>query len=134
MPHLFRLALASAIAVASLAGCANKAITKSSTVTSSESTSSTALANSKLPNRTGIKSCDAYLSSYLACHRAADIFSPNQLQGHYQAMRISLLHDSMDPDTRPLLAARCNALSSQLRGVLGDKLCDTAVAPASTPH
>ena len=33
-----------------------------------------------LPEHTGIPACDDYLSSYLACHRAAAIYAPDQLQ------------------------------------------------------
>jgi hypothetical protein len=82
-----------------------------------------------LPDHTGIPACDDYLSSYLACHRAAAIFSPNQLQSRYDAMRTSLLRDSENPDIRPQLAARCNSLASQLHEALHGKSC--AEAPAT---
>jgi hypothetical protein len=85
-----------------------------------------------LPSRTGIPACDDYLSSYLACHRAAAIFPPSQLQARYEAMRINLLRDSMDPKIRPHLAARCNALATQLRQALHGKSCDVNPAPNSS--
>jgi hypothetical protein len=153
MSHLSRLTLAGAVAVISLAGCAHKPETKSTTVTSTHTTASTPVStssstssatprrgtgatnpttNSKLPDRTGISACDDYLSSYLSCHRAANIYAPNQLQGRYEAMRTSLLRDSQDPDIRPQLAARCNSLASQLRDALHGKSCDANAAPAST--
>jgi hypothetical protein len=74
--------------------------------------------------RTGIPACDAYLSTYLACHRAAGIFPPDQLQGRYQAMRDSLLRDSRDPDIRPQLGSRCRSLSASLRDALHGKSCN----------
>ncbi len=85
-----------------------------------------------LPARTGIAACDDYLSSYLACHRAAAIFAPSQLQARYEAMRFNLLRDSMDPQIRPQLAARCNSLATQLRQALHGKSCDVNPAPNSS--
>ncbi|MEW9573203.1 hypothetical protein ABQJ54_15710 [Rhodanobacter sp. Si-c] len=79
---------------------------------------------------TGVPSCDAYLSSYQACHRAAAIFPADQLQAHYQAMRDSLLDAARDPQTRPYLDARCRLLSSQLNQNLQGHSCD---APATAP-
>jgi outer membrane murein-binding lipoprotein Lpp len=152
-----RITLTSVISVLLMAGCSNQPPAKSaSTVTTTRttstpvsSTSSTpttaprkvhrapasntaAAASENLPNQTGIAACDDYLSSYLACHRAANIFAPGQLQSRYQAMRTSLLRDSQDPDIRPQLGARCNALASQLRDALHGKSCDANAAPAST--
>ena len=87
-----------------------------------------------LPDRTGIAACDDYLSSYLACHRAAHIFAPDQLQSRYEAMRTSLLRDSKNPDIRPQLAERCNSLARSLRQALHGKSCATNPAPsASSP-
>jgi hypothetical protein len=85
-----------------------------------------------LPEDTGIPACDDYLASYVACHRAAAIYKPDQLQGRYEAMRTSLLRDSQDPATRPTLAARCNALASQLRQALHGKSCDSAPAASGS--
>lgn len=93
-------------------------------------TNSTATVSTTLPDRTGIAACDDYLSSYLACHRAAQIYAPDQLSQHYEAMRTSLLRDSMDADIRPQLANRCNSLATQLRQALHGKACTPA--PAST--
>lgn len=87
-----------------------------------------------LPDSTGIAACDDYLSSYLACHRAAAIFPPSQLQARYEAMRINLLRDSMDPKIRPQLGARCNSLATQLRQALHGKSCDVNPAPTSSSH
>lgn len=83
-----------------------------------------------LPKTTGIPACDDYLSSYIACHHAAGIFTPGQLPARYEAMRTSLLRDSQNPDIRPQLAQRCNSLASQLREALHGKAC--AVNPAPT--
>lgn len=91
-----------------------------------------AAADSKLPETTGIAACDDYLTSYMACHRAAQIFSPDQLPARYEAMRTSLLRDSMNPDIRPQLAARCNSLATQLRQALHGKSCDVNPAAASS--
>lgn len=158
MSHLSRVTLAGALAVLSLAGCSSKPATRSTTVTSTRTTASTpattptstgavttttrratgtastprVAASDKLPDRTGISACDDYLSSYLSCHRAANIFAPNMLQGRYDAMRTSLLRDSQDPEIRGQLAARCNSLASQLRDALHGKSCDAGAAPAST--
>ena len=79
--------------------------------------------------QTGIPACDDYLSSYIACHRAAHIFAPGQLPERYRAMREGLMRDSKNPDIRPQLAARCNSLARQLRDALHGKSC--AVEPAS---
>lgn len=153
-----RLTLASAIIVALMAGCAHQPPAKTTTVTatrtlatpaSTRSSSTTATSTTtraahraatstgspstaNLPDHTGIPACDDYLSSYMACHRAANIFAPSQLPSRYNAMRISLLRDSQDPDIRPQLAARCNSLANQLRDALHGKSCDANAAPAST--
>jgi hypothetical protein len=85
-----------------------------------------------LPDSTGIPACDDYLASYVACHRAAAIYKPDQIQSHYEAMRSSLLRDSQDAQIRPNLAARCNSLASQLRQALHGKSCDSAPAAAGS--
>lgn len=82
--------------------------------------------------RTGIAACDDYLSSYLACHRAAQIYVPSQLQPRYEAMRSSLLRDAKNPQIRPQLSARCNSLATQLRQALHGKSCASAPAPATS--
>lgn len=142
----FRLALASVFTAALLlAGCARKTETRPTapatkqTTTRSGSTStppthraarSTATSSdASLPEHTGIPACDDYLSSYLACHRAAGIFSAEQLPLRYEAMRTNLLRDSQNPDVRPQLAERCNSLARSLREALHGKSC--AVSPAS---
>jgi hypothetical protein len=76
-----------------------------------------------LPNRTGIAACDDYLASYRACHRAAGIFTPDQIEPRYQEMRQSLLRDAQDPNIRPQLALRCNSLARSLRQALHGKSC-----------
>ncbi len=90
------------------------------------------VADADLPKTTGIAACDDYLSSYMACHRAAHIFVPAQLPARYEAMRLSLLRDSMNPDVRPQLAARCNSLASTLRQALHGKSCDVNPAVSSS--
>jgi len=159
MPTLTRLTLAAMIGGLLLTGCAEHKATRTTTTstaaTSSTTTTSSAPATSgsktrqqrptvanghitatdvDLPDRTGIPACDDYLSSYLACHRAAAIYAPNQLQSRYEAMRTSLLRDSENPDIRPQLATRCNSLATQLRQALHGKSCAGAPATAtSTP-
>jgi hypothetical protein len=84
---------------------------------------------------TGIASCDAYLNSYLACHRAAGIYGPDALQTHYQAMRASLLQDANDPRVRPYLAYRCAGLTDQLNAALKGRSCTTQSTNSNaTPH
>jgi hypothetical protein len=85
-----------------------------------------------LPDQTGIAACDDYLSSYLACHRAAGIFAPDQLQSRYEAMRTNLLRDSQNPDVRPQLAERCNSLARSLRDALHGKSCAANPTPAAS--
>lgn len=90
-----------------------------------------------LPSRTGIPVCDAYLSTYIACHRAANIFAPDQLQSRYETMRDSLLRDSQDPDIRPQLANRCESLQQSLHEALHGKSCDAPLPlpmPSSSSH
>lgn len=159
---LSRLTLTTVIATLLLAGCAHQpaarttpaAASRTTTVTNTAASTSTSntststsgnhrqrqaaatasqvAADTKLPEHTGIAACDDYLSSYLACHRAAAIYAPDQLQGRYQAMRTSLLRDSKNPDISPQLAARCNSLAIQLRQALHGKSCAENPAPAST--
>lgn len=153
MPTLSRLTPALMIAGLLLAGCAHQQPTARTTSTSTSSTTATSPATrtrsatheghaaatsskaadeANLPDNTGIAACDDYLSSYLACHRAAAIYAPDQLQYRYQAMRTSLLRDSQNPDVRPQLAARCNSLATQLRQALHGKSCAENPAPASS--
>ena len=88
-----------------------------------------------LPESTGIPACDDYLASYVACHRAAAIYTPDQIQPRYEAMRTSLLTDSIDPNVRPQLSARCTGLASQLKQALHGKSCESmAPAPAASSH
>lgn len=159
MSTLSRLTLAAIIAGLLLTGCADRATTKTTTPSASttmhtttrstpsrenkpahrnDTTTSTAPAENTstldAPENTGIAACDDYLSSYLACHRAAQIYAPDQLQSRYEAMRTSLMRDSQNPDIRPQLGARCNSLASQLRQALHGKSCASAPAPSgSTP-
>ncbi len=153
MPALSRLILTSAL-VGLLAACgAPHETTRTTTTASASAASPSVSAHKASPQRererarsasskpaaakpdlsedTGIAACDDYLASYLACHRAAAIFPPNQLQSRYEAMRSSLLRDSKNPDIRPQLAARCNSLASQLRQALHGKSCAENPAPGS---
>ena len=157
MPTLPRLPLAGMIATLLLAGCAHHpttptASTSSRTATSPATATTPAVAATgthqphrsagprghvtveevKLPDRTGIAACDDYLASYMACHRAAGIYTPSQLPLRYQAMRTSLLRDSENPDIRPQLADRCNSLATTLREALHGKSCAMSPAPASS--
>ena len=83
---------------------------------------------------TGVPACDAYLSSYQACHSAAAVFPADQLQAHYQAMRDNLLNASRDPQTRPYLDARCRLLSSQLSQSLQGRSCNAPAGASPTAH
>lgn len=80
----------------------------------------------------GVAACDQYLSSYKACHRAAAIFAPGQIDAHYEVMRNSLLRDARDPLKRPTLDQRCRALASQLQDALHGKSCDAAPAAGAS--
>jgi hypothetical protein len=156
MPALSRLTLISLFGGLLLAGCAPDTATRTTTTSTTASPSATTSASSTkaartshreratptqsepaaksdLSDNTGITACDDYLASYLACHRAAAIYAPDQLQSRYEAMRSSLLRDSKNPDIRPQLAARCNSLASQLRQALHGKSCAENPAPAGTP-
>ncbi|MDE2155777.1 MAG: hypothetical protein KGJ32_07800 [Xanthomonadaceae bacterium] len=140
MPALPRLILATAIASLALTGCADRSATRASTVAANSRPPAAAAGRThhphrpaiNLPDRTGIAACDDYLSSYIACHRAAGIFTPDQLPERYQTMRNSLLRDSLNPDMRPQLATRCNSLARQLREALHGKSCEVNPAPASS--
>ncbi|TAM64604.1 MAG: hypothetical protein EPN49_00180 [Rhodanobacter sp.] len=141
MPALPRLILAATIASLALIGCADKSATRATPAAANPRPARTAVTRSvhhqlrpaiKLPDKTGIAACDDYLSSYIACHRAAAIFPPDQLPSRYQMMRNSLLRDSLNPDMRPQLATRCNSLARQLRQALHGKSCDVNPAPASS--
>lgn len=141
MPALPRLILAAAIASLALIGCTSKPATRATAAAANPEPASAAasrtahrqrLPATRLPDRTGIAACDDYLSSYIACHRAAAIFPPDQLQSRYQTMRNSLLRDSLDPDMRPQLASRCNSLATQLRQALHGKSCDVNPPPSGS--
>jgi hypothetical protein len=155
MPIPFRIALGAIAASVLLAGCAHNETTPPARTATTPPPSSTSTApatrtatrarkaaartanttptvSAKLPERTGIAACDDYLSSYLACHRAAQIYAPEQLQSRYEAMRTSLLRDSMDANIRPQLANRCNSLATQLREALHGKACAPGPAPATS--
>ena len=139
-----------------LAGCSNKPetrpaapthgtttqATRSATITSASGASSgtakprtgtvTTSGGKPLPNSTGIPACDDYLASYVSCHAAAGVYTSDQLQSRYQDIRTSLLQDSVDPNTRPQLGARCTALAKQLRDTLHGKSCAPVSPAAST--
>ena len=136
-----------------LAGCSNKPETRPTATTHgtttaqqgtrASATGSTATAakprtgsvtssgGSPLPTSTGIPSCDDYLASYMSCHAAAGVYSPDQLQSRYQEMRTSLLQDSVDPTKRPLMGARCTSLAKQMRDTLQGKAC-VPISPAGS--
>lgn len=154
MYTLSRLTLTASIAGLLIAGCADHPATRAtapSTVTTTSTRSADrapvkraftpvaapradSTSSADTPENTGIVACDDYLSSYLACHRAAKIYAPDQLQSRYEAMRTSLMRDSQNPDIRPQLSARCNSLASQLRQALHGKSCASAPEPdSSTP-
>lgn len=147
MPHPFPIAAVVLSAGVLLAGCARHGTTRALPAATAQPGASTAATgtvrptpgtpkgaadnganaastvDAALPARTGIPACDDYLSSYLACHRAAQIYAPDQLPSRYEAIRTSLLRDSQDSAIRPQLAARCNSLATQLRQVLHGKAC-----------
>lgn len=83
---------------------------------------------------TGVPACDAYLNEYLACHRAAGTYPPDALQGHYQAMRDTLLQEASDPQVRPYLANRCQGLAQQLHDTLQGRTCSAPTAAPPTAH
>ncbi|MGO4701510.1 hypothetical protein [Dyella sp. 2RAB6] len=136
-----------------LAGCNDKTTRPSSSGTTTTTTSSsrgtapaatTRAPASKpktapspaLPDQTGIPACDNYLNTYIACHQAAAIYPPDQIEGRYEAMRESLLRDSLDPDIRPQLGNRCTSLANQLHQALHGKACapQPAAATSSGTH
>jgi hypothetical protein len=141
-----RLALLTLIAGLTVAGCADKPArhttstgSSHTTVTGASSRSSAVTKpkpatpappeiSSNLPAKTGIAACDDYLASYVACHRAAGIYAPDQIESRYDQMRHSLIEDSQDPDMRPQLGTRCVALANQLHQVLHGKSCDGGAA------
>ncbi len=126
-PHCCRLALVALLATGlSLAGCASRPQTRPSTLAQAPAVTSETPQNSV---KTGIAACDDYLANYLACHRAAAVFPPDQLEGRYQTMRTSLLQGAQDPKVRPLLGARCAAMTGQLSQMLHGKSC-ASVSPA----
>lgn len=155
VPMVWRLLQVSVLGAFVLAGCAKHETTKpvaspaSHTVSPAptdaaashrtthtpvplaEETTRPAEAVAEDAERTGIVACDDYLSSYLACHRAAEIYAPDQLQARYEAMRTSLLRDAKNPDIRPQLSGRCNSLATQLRQALHGKSCVASPEPDS---
>lgn len=107
--------------------------TGSATTRSSSTTTKPRTASGKpLPADTGIQACDDYLASYVACHRVAAIYPPDQIEGRYETMRETLLRDSQDPNQRPELSSRCNSLALSLRQALHGKSCGQVSPPASS--
>jgi hypothetical protein len=149
----YRLALLALVAGGViLAGCSNKPETRPTT-TSHGTTAATTASGSRtpatgptaprprtgtvttsggkpLPSSTGIPACDDFLSSYVSCHAVAGVYPPDQIQSRYNDMRTSLLQDSVDPNARPQLGARCTALAQQLHAALQGKSC-APVSPAA---
>lgn len=82
----------------------------------------------------GVASCDQYLSTYKACHRAAGVYAPDQIDARYGMMRHTLMRDSKDPAKRASLDERCRALAKQLTDALHGKSCNAAPAPALTSN
>ncbi len=154
MPTLSRLALVAMITSVLLAACASHPVTRPSSTTKPASSLTAARkergtghaaaehpgaaartgdqASDADAGRTGIPACDDYLSSYMACHRAAAIYAPEQLPYRYQAMRTSLLRDAKNPEIRPQLEERCNSLARSLRQALHGKSCEENPAPADS--
>lgn len=121
------------------AGGATSASPRTGTTAAPRSKAATAPSSPTAPasqsaGSTGIPACDDYLASYVACHRTAAIYPQDQIEGHYEAMRDSLLRDSQDPNTRPQLAGRCTALAQTLRQALHGRSCGPVnpAAPASS--
>jgi hypothetical protein len=106
-----------------LVGCADRPVHKPSLHPVHPSHAATHTVDRARTDRTGIAACDDYLASYRACHRAAGIFTPDQIEPRYQEMRQSLLRDAQDPNIRPQLALRCNSLARSLREALHGKSC-----------
>ncbi|WP_266171784.1 hypothetical protein [Dyella subtropica] len=106
--------------------------TRPSSATGGKSRPATQTAEPALPDKTGIQACDDYLASYMACHRAAGIYAPDQIEGRYEMMRESLLKDSLNPDIRPQLGSRCTSLASQLHQALHGKACAAEPAAATS--
>lgn len=84
------------------------------------------------PAITGIAPCDAYLNTYLTCHRAAGTYPAEMLQTHYQAMRDTLLQEASDPGVRPYLASRCQGLTQQLHDALQGRACTDQASGSAT--
>ena len=154
MSRRTRLALCSLIVGGiALAGCSSQPATPTTPTTPTSSTAGRSHAGSATPapprttggtatprpkavapgapaatqaGSTGIPACDDYLASYVACHRTAAIYPADQIEGHYEAMRDSLLRDSQDPNTRPQLGGRCTALAQTLRQALHGRSCSPA--------
>lgn len=125
-------ALATAVALMALAGCQPRPSANSALAGAMHVRSHMPQTRLPLPANTGIPACDAYLSSYLACHRAARIYSAEQLQPRFQQMREILLRESLDPNVRPELAGRCEALTHELRQALHGQPCDGVPQPAAS--
>lgn len=113
MLHRYRLLVPGLLAGVLIAGCASAPTSKGHGQP----------AATKAPVVTGIPACDDYLSGYLACHRAAGLFPPEQLPLRFETMRSTLLGEANDPAVRPVLAARCHSLTHDLQQALQGKSC-----------
>jgi len=146
MPAYGRTALACpVVAVLLLAGCASHPQRTSPTGAPTATSHSAPLIPRSAPEpatsgqappapngMVGIASCDQYLSTYKACHRAAGIFAPDQIDARYELMHDSLLRDARDPAKRATLDQRCRALSTQLQQALHGKSCNALPAPVAS--
>lgn len=130
-PRYCRLAFSVFLAAGlSLTGCASKPPTRPNTAPGTSAGTSGASPGTVM---TGIAACDDYLASYVACHRAAAVFPPDQIEAHFATMRASLLQNAQDPKVRPLLGARCTAMAGQLSQMLHGKSCASVSPAASAP-
>jgi hypothetical protein len=77
-----------------------------------------------LPETTGVKACDDYLSSYVACHLTLGALEPTTVEDRYQKLRLSLLEDSLDPTAADALAQRCSTLTDTMKDALAGRDCD----------
>lgn len=77
-----------------------------------------------LPETTGVKVCDDYLSSYVACHMALGALEPTTVEDRYQKLRMSLLEDSLDPTATESLQKRCAMLTDTMKDALAGRDCD----------
>lgn len=77
---------------------------------------------------TGIRTCDAYLERYRACHAMIGAYRAEQVEDRYQALRDKLMERVGTPEGRERAQAECRMLSEAMDAALEGRACTADAA------